>query len=80
MYLIAAVGTVFEIATFPSAKVLHSRYIENVFFSLIKKKFQKLKNPFLIEPEWSILAKGKVAISKTVATAAFGYIIIHNNT
>ena len=48
------------------------------FFFLKKKKFQKLKNPFLIDPEWSILAKGKVAISKTVATAAFGYIIIHN--
>ena len=56
--------------------------IFGVFFS--KKNFQnfffqKLKNTFLIDPEWSILAKGKVAISKTVATAAFGY-IIYNNT
>ena len=32
-----------------------------------------------IDLERSTLAKGKVAISKTVATAAFGY-IIYNNT
>ena len=56
--------------------------IFGVFFEIFflkKKKFEKLKNPFLIDPEWSILAKGKVAISKTVATAAFGYIIHNNN-
>ena len=53
--------------------------------NFLEQNFQKLKNPFLIDPEWSILAKGKVAISKTVATAASGYIliiiiiIIHNN-
>ena len=33
LYLEAAVATVFEIATFPLAKVLHSRSIENGFFS-----------------------------------------------
>jgi hypothetical protein len=33
VYLEAAVSTVFEIATFPLAKVLHSRSIENGFFS-----------------------------------------------
>ena len=37
MYLEAAVATVFEIATFPLAKVLHSRSIENGFFSFWKK-------------------------------------------
>ena len=33
LYLEAAVATVFEIATFPLAKVLRSRSIENGFFS-----------------------------------------------
>ena len=33
MYPEVAVATVIEIATFPLAKVLHSRSIENVFFS-----------------------------------------------
>ena len=33
LYLEAAVATVFEIATFPLAKVLHSRSIKNGFFS-----------------------------------------------
>ena len=48
-------------------------------FFFPKKKFfrnffgQKLKNPFLIDLEWSILAKGKVAISKTVPTARIRY-------
>ena len=51
--------------------------IFGVFF--FKKKnfgnffFQKLKKPFSIDLEWSTLAKGKVAISKTVATAASRY-------
>ena len=48
-------------------------------FSLFYQNFQKQKNAFLIDLEWSILAKGKVAISKTVPTAAVRY-IIHNNT
>ena len=49
------------------------------FLAVFEKKnfriffFQKLKNPFLIDLEWSILAKGKVAISKTVAPAASRY-------
>ena len=51
-------------------------FFENFF--LFGQKFQKLKNLFLIDPEWSILAKGKVSISKTVATAASRY--KHNNT
>ena len=46
-----------------------------VFF-LFYQNFQKQKNAFLIDLEWSILAKGKVAISKTVPTAAVRYIII----
>ena len=33
LYLEAAVATVFEIATFPLANILHSRSIENGFFS-----------------------------------------------
>ena len=33
VYLEAAVATVFEIATFPLTKVLHSRSIKNGFFS-----------------------------------------------
>ena len=41
--------------------------------------FQKLKKPFSIDLEWSTLAKGKVAISKTVATAASRY-KYNNNT
>ena len=36
VYLEAAVATVFEIATFPLAKVLHSRSIENDFFPFLK--------------------------------------------
>ena len=42
-------------------------------FFLFWQKFQKLKKPFSIDLEWSTLAKGKVAISKTVATAASRY-------
>ena len=42
-------------------------------FFLFWQNFQKLKKPFLIDLEWSTLAKGKVAISKTVATAASRY-------
>ena len=42
MYLEAAVATVFEIATFPLAKLLHSRSIENDFFSFCEKKFPKM--------------------------------------
>ena len=38
VYLEAAVATVFEIATFPLAKVLHSRSITNVFFQFLKEK------------------------------------------
>jgi len=38
-------------------------------FFLFYQNFQKQKNAFLIDLEWSILAKGKVAISKTVPTA-----------
>ena len=40
-------------------------------FYLKKKGESKFKktNVFLIDLEWSILAKGKVAISKTVPTA-----------
>jgi hypothetical protein len=41
VYLEAAVATVFEIATFPLAKVLHSRSIENVFSVFEKKKSKK---------------------------------------
>ena len=41
LYLEAAVATVFEIATFPLAKVLHSRSIENGFSVFEKKNFQK---------------------------------------
>jgi hypothetical protein len=44
-------------------------------FFLFGQKFQKLKKTFSIDLEWSTLAKGKVAISKTVATAAARYII-----
>ena len=43
------------------------------FFFLFGQKFQKLKKTFSIVLEWSTLAKGKVAISKTVATAASRY-------
>ena len=42
-------------------------------FFLFWQNFQKLKKPFSIDLEWSTLAKGKVAISKTVATAASRY-------
>ena len=42
-------------------------------FFLFWQNFQKLKKTFLIDLEWSTLAKGKVAISKTVATAASRY-------
>ena len=42
-------------------------------FFLFWQKFQKLKKLFSIDLEWSTLAKGKVAISKTVATAASRY-------
>ena len=44
LYLEAAVGTVFEIATFPLAKILNSRSIKNVFFQFLKKKISKKKN------------------------------------
>ena len=50
------------------------RFFFEIFF-LFWQNFQKLKKPFLIDLEWSTLAKGKVAISKTVATAASRYII-----
>jgi hypothetical protein len=51
------------------------------FFFLFGQKFQKLKKTFLIDVEWSTLAKGQVAISKTVATAASRYTHTnkHNN-
>ena len=44
-------------------------------FLIFKKlgNFRKLKKTFLIDLEWSTLAKGKVAISKTVATVASRY-------
>ena len=42
-------------------------FLEKKFW---EQNFQKLKKSFLIDLELSILAKGKVAISKTVATAA----------
>ena len=38
MYLEAAVATVFEIATFPLAKILNSRSIENSFFHFSEEK------------------------------------------
>ena len=41
MYPKAAVATVFEIATFPLAKILHSGSIKNVFFSFFEKKNAK---------------------------------------
>ena len=41
MYPKAAVATVFEIATFPLAKILRSGSIKNVFFSFFEKKRQK---------------------------------------
>ena len=43
LYLEAAVATVFEIATFPLAKILHSRSIKNVFsvFENFVKKEKK---------------------------------------
>ena len=44
-------------------------------FFLFWQNFQKLKKPFLIGLEWSIMAKGEVAISKTVPTEAGRYII-----
>ena len=40
LYLEAAVGTVFEIATFPWAKILHSRSIK-MGFSVFEKKIKK---------------------------------------
>ena len=43
LYLEAAVATVFEIATFSLVKVLHSRSIENSFFSFRKKKISNKK-------------------------------------
>ena len=50
MYLPRAVGTDFEIATFPLATILHSRYIEKNFFSVFEnfaKKEKKLKKKHL---------------------------------
>ena len=44
MYLDAAVGTVFEIATSPLAIILHSRLIKNVFFQFLKILPKKKKN------------------------------------
>ena len=88
MCLPRAVGTVFEI-DFLGVKTLHLRSIfwgkttKMVIFGsffefsfLFWQNFQKLKKPFLIGLEWSIMAKGEVAISKTVPTVASRYIII----
>ena len=55
LYLEAAVATVFEIATFPLAKVLHSRSIKNGFFSFWKfcqkrKKISKKPPKMIIFP------------------------------
>ena len=49
-------------------------------FFLFWQNFQKLKKTFLIGLEWSIMAKGEVAISKNVHTAVWRYIIIHTYT
>merc|ERR1712055_51424 len=59
--------------------IIFGCFFEKIF--LFGQKFQKLKKPFSIDLEWSTLAKGKVAISKTVATAASRYThtYTHNN-
>ena len=41
MYLTRAVGTVFEIATFPLATILHSMSITNIFFSFFFNFWKK---------------------------------------
>ena len=58
--------------------IIFSGFFLNFFLFL--QNFQKLKKTFLIGLEWSIMAKGEVAISKTVPTAACRYIIIHTHT
>ena len=62
-----------------TGKMVHFGSFFEIFF-LFWQNFQKLKKRFLIDLEWSTLAKGQVAISKTVATAASRYKHNNNNT
>ena len=78
-----AKGKVAISKTVPTARGRYKKNGENGHFWLLFKfrfgqNFQKLKKKtFLIDLEWSILAKGKVAISKTVPTARGRYIHIY---
>ena len=64
LYLEAAVATVFEIATFPLAKVLHSRSIENVV-QIAKRfgsEFALFTNKVVRSNGWNIMGWSHVSL------------------